>query len=55
MPKPVFENAYKCSECGTEWMDRWCATCNDRCPKCDVEIEAYESFDTEETCEHLDC
>lgn len=44
-PKPRFRNYYKCSECGAEWQDEWDCTCNDRCPKCDAEIEPYKSDD----------
>jgi len=25
--------------CGTEWRDEWDCLCNDRCPKCNKEIE----------------
>jgi hypothetical protein len=25
--------------CGTEWWDEWDCLCNDRCPKCNKEIE----------------
>ena len=36
-------NYYKCTECGTEWTDAWSCQCNDRCPKCDIETEPYDS------------
>lgn len=38
-----FHNFYRCSECGTEWEDEWECACNDRCPKCNAEIEPYKS------------
>ena len=37
-----YRNHYRCV-CGHEWTDEWDCTCNDRCPKCDTEIEPYES------------
>jgi hypothetical protein len=40
-----FENTYQCSECDTTWTDEWSCTCNDRCPKCNVEIEPSSSID----------
>ena len=45
----LFRNFYKCSECGTEWQDEWDCTCNDRCPKCNAEIEPFKSEDIHET------
>lgn len=35
-------NYYKCP-CGEEWQDNWTCACNDRCPKCNKEIEPYAS------------
>ena len=37
-------NYYKCS-CGEKWVDIWNATCNDKCTKCNKEIEPYKSED----------
>ena len=25
--------------CGQEWWDEWDSLCNDRCPKCQTEVE----------------
>lgn len=41
-----YRNFYRCP-CGEEWTDEWDCTCNDRCPKCNAEIEPYESIDLE--------
>jgi transcription initiation factor IIE alpha subunit len=41
----LFLNFYLCPEDGTHWTDDWSATCNDRCPKCGLEIEPYKSED----------
>lgn len=39
----TYQNSYKCP-CGEEWQDTWdCGACNDKCPKCNREIEPYES------------
>ena len=40
-------NHYRCSECGTSWDDEWDCTCNDRCPKCNAEIEPHSSDEIE--------
>lgn len=41
---PMFRMFYECT-CGETWeMEHECC-CNDRCPKCDTEIEAYEVED----------
>ena len=37
-----YRNHYRCI-CGHEWTDEWDCTCNDRCPKCNTEIEPYDS------------
>jgi hypothetical protein len=37
-----YRNHYRCV-CGHEWTDEWDCMCNDRCPKCDTEIEPYHS------------
>jgi len=42
-----YVNHYRCSECGTEWDDEWDCMCNDRCPKCNAEIEPYASEEVE--------
>ena len=50
----LYENHYYCSgdhEYGTRhkpvrWVDSWSCMCNDRCPECRTEIEAYVSIDT---------
>jgi hypothetical protein len=39
-----FMNHYRCS-CGAQWHDEWSASCNDRCPTCNKEIEPYDSED----------
>jgi DNA-directed RNA polymerase subunit RPC12/RpoP len=43
-----FHNFYKCSECATEWEDEWDSACNDRCPKCNAEIEPTRSEEIKE-------
>ena len=46
--EPVyFKNFYRCPNDGTEWVDEWSCTCNDRCPTCNAEIEPYRSEDVE--------
>lgn len=42
-----YVNSYRCPDDGTEWEDTWTATCNDRCPTCNKEIEPYASVDVE--------
>ena len=45
-PKPVkFRNSYECSECGHKWEDVWTCQCNDRCPKCNIEIQPSQSVE----------
>ena len=39
-----FNNRYHCT-CGAKWDTESAHTCNDRCYKCDKEIEPYESED----------
>ena len=40
----LFRMFYECT-CGETWeMEHECC-CNDRCPKCDTEIEAYQVED----------
>lgn len=33
-----YRKHYSCP-CGTEWWDEWDCLCNDRCPRCNKEIE----------------
>jgi len=40
-----FLNKYRCPRCKIAWHARAPSTHNDRCPKCDWEIEPYESED----------
>jgi len=40
-----FENHYLCPDCGTDWVDEWSCTCDDRCPICDHSITATRSVD----------
>jgi hypothetical protein len=35
---PWFRKHHTCP-CGTDWWDEWDCLCNDRCPKCNAEIE----------------
>jgi len=37
-----FLKYYRHRECGVAWTDEWSCACNDRCPKCDAEIEPYD-------------
>lgn len=41
--KKRFINHYRCPNDGTEWADEWDCMCNDKCPKCNAEIEPHES------------
>lgn len=43
-----FLNHYHCP-CGEEWDDEHSCTCNDRCPKCNAEIEPFDSEDLSPT------
>lgn len=40
-----FLNFYKCPDDATEWTMVWSCMCDDRCPKCNAEIEPYMSED----------
>lgn len=42
--KTVWTNHYLCV-CGEHWEDRHDCCCNDRCPRCNTEIEPYISDD----------
>ncbi len=33
-----YKKYYVCPRCATEWTDEWSCLCNDRCPKCALEI-----------------
>ena len=46
--KDRFHNFYRCSECGEEWEDYWSCACDDRCPKCNTEIEPYKYEEKDE-------
>src|SRR3954470_16970923 len=35
---PCYRKHHSCP-CGTDWWDEWDCLCNDRCPKCNAEIE----------------
>ena len=39
----TYRNFYRCPNDGTKWQDEWSCMCNDRCPKCNAEIEPYRS------------
>lgn len=45
--QPQFVNCYECP-CGETWNDVWDCACNDKCPKCNKEIEPYKSEETTE-------
>ena len=38
---PWFRKHHTCP-CGADWWDEWDYLCNDRCPRCDAEIEPDE-------------
>jgi len=44
-----FLNHYNCPICGTIWTDEWDCQCDDRCPKCNAEIEPFHSEKIEPT------
>ena len=46
-PTILFRNSYECSVCGTMWTDDWSCQCDDRCPRCNAEIEPYHSEEIE--------
>ena len=48
---PWFRKHHSCP-CGTEWWDDWDCLCNDRCPKCNAEIEPddHEAIEGENSC-----
>lgn len=37
-----FLKYYRHSKCRAAWSDEWSCPCNERCPKCDAEIEPYD-------------
>jgi hypothetical protein len=36
-------NFYRCPDDETVWVMNWSCMCDDRCPKCNHEIEPYKS------------
>ena len=42
-----FLNHYECDDCGCAWADAWSATCDDRCPECNVSCSPTRSDDVE--------
>ena len=55
MPREIHLNFYRCPRCWLEWDDRWCSTCNDRCPNCHLESSPIAHFPTGFVCDHTDC
>lgn len=51
--RTIWTNHYLCP-CGEEWSDEHDATCNDRCPVCDKEIEPFISDDGSITEQQID-
>ena len=45
MSEPTIEyiNYYYCEDCDEEWQDVWECQCNDKCPRCNKEIEPENS------------
>jgi hypothetical protein len=41
--QPQFVNYYQCPDDGKKWVMTWSCMCNDRCPRCNHEIEPYKS------------
>lgn len=39
-----FRREFVCSMCGESWSDIWCADCNDRCPRCNAEMEGHSDL-----------
>lgn len=39
----IFSIDYK--HCDTEWTQEWSCACDDKCPKCDKDIEAHDWTD----------
>jgi hypothetical protein len=37
-----FLKYYRHRECHTSWTDEWSCACNDKCPRCNAEIEPYK-------------
>jgi hypothetical protein len=37
-----FLKYYRHKECHTRWTDEWSCACNDKCPRCNAEIEPYK-------------
>ena len=40
-------NRYECPSCKTAWEDTHDCACNDKCPRCNKEIEPYDSEEIE--------
>jgi hypothetical protein len=40
-----FEKYHLCPRCGTDWVDEWSCTCNDKCPECHLESSPILSRD----------
>ena len=47
-PETWFRNYYRCHRCAFDWDNEDDCTCNDRCPRCNAEIEPHESEDVGE-------
>ena len=43
-----FHMFYRCPNDGEEWEDYWSCACDDRCPKCNAEIEPYKYEEKDE-------
>ncbi len=48
-----FINHYRCPDDGTEWTDCWSCAGNDKCPRCNKEIEPYENEEIDPPSEPL--
>lgn len=43
MSEYQYVNYYRCPDDGAVWAMAWSCMCDDRCPKCNHEIEPYKS------------
>lgn len=43
-----YRNHYRCEDCNVDWHMEWDATCDDRCPKCNVSYTPISSEDIPE-------
>lgn len=41
---PWFLNLYRCERCEHIWEDEWSCMCNDRCPRCHLEMSPVVSL-----------